>query len=241
MSKIFERERDYEIDSGKYKQNNLIFIRSERSSKRCISSQSKYVHTCYSANKMFIAAGEKNAIVPMCQPCAEFSSESKVKKSLFGKTQFSPKVANRFKCKWLLRSSIPSALRAPVEIDQEQEQSTSSPQELQNEIDESTVKTNTKRKRRSTSDIVEDIASEFELKINDLESEISNLKKNNDRLLVMLEEAKKNNLSMEDTLLKSVEHLKSREAELNDIRSKLPLNKMLEKVILNRPRLSDAQ
>ena len=39
---------------------------------------------------------------------------------------------------------------------------------------------------------------------------------------------------MEDTLLKSVEHLKSREAKLNDIRSKLPLNKMLEKVILNR-------
>ena len=39
---------------------------------------------------------------------------------------------------------------------------------------------------------------------------------------------------MDDTLRKSVEYLKSWEAELNDIWSKLPLNKMLEKVILNQ-------
>ena len=87
MSKCFVREQDYEIDSGKYEQSNLIFICSERNSKQCIGSQSQYVHTCYSANNMFIAA-DRNAIVPMCQLCTEFLLESKVKKNCLKKLNF---------------------------------------------------------------------------------------------------------------------------------------------------------
>ena len=65
MSRCFVCEQDYEIDSGKYEQSNLIFICSERNGKRCIGFQSQYVHMCYSANNMFIAVGG-NAFVPMC-------------------------------------------------------------------------------------------------------------------------------------------------------------------------------
>ena len=77
-------KQDYDIDSSKYEQNNLIFVLTERNSKRSTGSQSQYVYTCYSANNMFSAAGG-DAIIPMWQPCAEFSSESKVKKMIVWK------------------------------------------------------------------------------------------------------------------------------------------------------------
>ena len=78
MSGCVLREQDFDIDSGKYERNNFIFVRTERNSKRSIGSKSQYLHTCYSANNILSASGG-DAIIPMCQPCAEFSSESKVK------------------------------------------------------------------------------------------------------------------------------------------------------------------
>ena len=78
MSGCVLRKQDYDIDSGKYEQNNLTIVCTERNSKRSTGLQSQYLHTCYSANNIFITSGS-GAIIPMCQPCAEFSSESKVK------------------------------------------------------------------------------------------------------------------------------------------------------------------
>ena len=143
---------------------------------------------------------------------------------------------NGFKWKWLLHSSIPSAARA-IQIDQVQEQSISS-QVLQNENniftinDESTVKNNTYQKRQNTSEIVEDITSKFERKMSNLESKISDLKKIMS-LYWWCYKSQKDNLSMKDTQLKSVEYLKLQK-KLNNIWSKLPLNKMLEKVIFDQ-------
>ena len=101
--------KHYFTDNGIYAQKCVNFIRAERISMRSINSKCFPVHlyTCYTANNVFLKAGG-TATIPVCQGCTEFSSESKLKKSLLGKTQFSQNIAKRFECKWMLRSSLPN-------------------------------------------------------------------------------------------------------------------------------------
>ena len=59
------------------------------------------------ANEACVQVGGTGTI-PVCQACAEFSSERTVKKSLLDKTQFTPNISKRFKCKLMLRSTLPN-------------------------------------------------------------------------------------------------------------------------------------
>ena len=66
-----------------------------------------HLYTCYKANESFVQVGGTGTI-PVCQACAEFSYERTVKKSCFDKTRFTPNIAKRFKCKWILRNTLPN-------------------------------------------------------------------------------------------------------------------------------------
>ena len=129
---------------------------------------------------------------------------------MFGKTQFSPKIANRLKCKWLLRSSFPSPSKE-VHLPEPQEKDPSSLEGVQNKnntstnSEECTQRNNTKRKWQNTSKFFEAIRSEFEREKSKLENKIFDLKKTNKEISEMLQESKNDNSSLHDTLLKSAE------------------------------------
>ena len=208
----FTREKDYIIDNGVYTQNNISFIRAKRISKRNATSEKPPAHlyTCYMANEAFVQVGG-TATIPVCQSCAEFSSERLVKTSLFGKTQFTPNVAKRFKCKWMLRSTLPNhATRNKDDPEQAQLHKDQTPSSSQVRIREK----GNKRAKLTHNEIKQNLSESHEIKMN------------------KMKENMQHTFDIERANLQTI--IDAKENTISSILKNLPLKEAMESVIFSR-------
>ena len=229
----FYRECDYVIDTGEYNHKNITFVRAERLSKRNIDTNRQYLHTCFSANSVF-TQNDGQAIIPQCQPCSEFSVERNVKKSLLGKTQFSPKIAKRFQCKWLLRQNI--------QISQSEHNNTSRQEQSEPTRDKTTTTDSlpkieimkNKRKRLTHNENIERTKVLHDRKIKDLEIKIQQLTSSMKEVEEQKSKLMEENFELNAVLCESAEKLKQQNIRFDTNRSTTSLTDAVENVVLSR-------
>ena len=79
---LFYRGKYVVVDDKIYTGNNITFICTEQTRKKCTNTELlSHVYTCLMANDTFSKSGLEGNIIPMCQPCSEFKSQVNVKKS----------------------------------------------------------------------------------------------------------------------------------------------------------------
>ena len=172
----YRRKKHYFTDNGIYAQKCVTFTRAERISMRSINSKCfpTHLYTCYTANNAFLKVGG-TATIPLCQGCTEFSSESKLKKSLLGKTQFSQNIAKRFECKWMLRGSLPNGSKRQNEESLQTKRPLSPENRAPpNSSQVSIAQKNNKRVKLTHADIKTQISTTHEKYIEDMKEEIVN-------------------------------------------------------------------
>ena len=225
---VYNRKRDFVIDEGVYKQDDITYYRAERSSKRTNnqSANQNHLFTCYMANKHFTKKGGE-PIVPTCQPCAEFGSEVQVKKKLLGKNQFSTNIAKRFQCKWLLRRTIPSFSYStkpcsPIRTEKEETAFFTHTQ-----TNDRTQEKNTKRIRRNFAELEADVSANHEQVIRETKRSITDKFEKENSILA-------NQIELEKS------KLKKKESDLQEITVNLPLKDAFERILYTRYKRNDS-
>ena len=225
---VYNRKRDFVIDEGVYKQDDITYYRAERSSKRTNnqSANQNHLFTCYMANKHFTEKGGE-PIVPTCQPCAEFGSEVKVKKKLLGKNQFSTNIAKRFQCKWLLRRKIPSFSYSTKPCSPIRTEKAETAFFTHTQTNDRTQEKNTKRIRRNFAELEADVSANHEQVIRETKRSITDKFEKENSILA-------NQIELEKS------KLKKKESDLQEITVNLPLKDAFERILYTRYKRNDS-